>query len=44
MHFWSSVTKYGQKPGQAKAARILGMTLRQIAYRIQTLNIEVKRF
>ncbi|MDD2884092.1 MAG: nif-specific transcriptional activator NifA [Dechloromonas sp.] len=29
---------------QAKAARILGMTPRQIAYRIQTLNIEVKQF
>jgi len=29
---------------QAKAARILGMTSRQIAYRIQTLNIEVKQF
>jgi len=28
---------------QAKAARILGMTPRQIAYRIQTLNIEVKQ-
>jgi Nif-specific regulatory protein len=26
------------------AARILGMTPRQIAYRIQTLNIEVKQF
>ena len=29
---------------QAKAARILGMTPRQIAYRIQTLDIEVKQF
>ncbi|MGB4467335.1 MAG: nif-specific transcriptional activator NifA [Azovibrio sp.] len=29
---------------QAKAARILNMTPRQIAYRIQTLNIEVKQF
>ncbi len=29
---------------QAKAARLLGMTPRQIAYRIQTLNIEVKQF
>ncbi|MEY4593064.1 MAG: hypothetical protein RIR18_1959 [Pseudomonadota bacterium] len=29
---------------QAKAARVLGMTPRQIAYRIQTLNIEVKQF
>ena len=29
---------------RAKAARILGMTPRQIAYRIQTLNIEVKQF
>lgn len=29
---------------QAKAARLLGMTPRQIAYRIQTLNIEVKLF
>jgi len=29
---------------QAKAARILGMSPRQIAYRIQTLNIEVKQF
>lgn len=28
---------------QAKAARLLGMTPRQIAYRIQTLNIKVKR-
>ena len=28
---------------QAKAARILGMTPRQIAYRIQTLNIEVRQ-
>ncbi len=28
---------------QAKAARMLGMTPRQIAYRIQTLNIEVKQ-
>ncbi|MBK1680842.1 nif-specific transcriptional activator NifA [Rhodocyclus tenuis] len=29
---------------QAKAARLLGMTPRQIAYRIQTLNIPVKQF
>jgi Nif-specific regulatory protein len=29
---------------QAKAARLLGMTPRQIAYRIQTLAIEVKQF
>ncbi len=29
---------------QAKAARILGMTPHQIAYRIQPLNIEVKQF
>ncbi len=29
---------------QAKAARLLGMTPRQIAYRIQTLGIEVKSF
>ncbi len=29
---------------QAKAARILGMTPRQIAYRIQTLKIRVKQF
>ena len=29
---------------QAKAARLLDMTPRQIAYRIQTLNIEVKQF
>lgn len=29
---------------QAKAARILGMTPRQIAYRIQTLSIEVRQF
>ncbi|MBB1073493.1 nif-specific transcriptional activator NifA [Rhodoferax sp. 4810] len=29
---------------QAKAARLLGMTPRQIAYRIQTLNIKVKQF
>ncbi|MEW5890234.1 MAG: nif-specific transcriptional activator NifA [Pseudomonadota bacterium] len=28
---------------QARAARLLGITPRQIAYRIQTLNIEVKR-
>jgi Nif-specific regulatory protein len=28
---------------QAKAARLLGMTPRQIAYRIQTLNIRVRR-
>jgi Nif-specific regulatory protein len=29
---------------QAKAARLLGMTPRQIAYRIQTLNIKMRRF
>jgi len=29
---------------QAKAARLLGMTPRQIAYRILTLNIQVKQF
>lgn len=29
---------------QAKAARLLNMTPRQIAYRIQTLNIRVKQF
>ncbi|MCK9283667.1 MAG: nif-specific transcriptional activator NifA [Rhodocyclaceae bacterium] len=29
---------------QAKAARLLGMTPRQIAYRIQILNIDVKQF
>lgn len=29
---------------QAKAARLLGMTPRQIAYRIQTLDIAVKQF
>jgi Nif-specific regulatory protein len=29
---------------QAKAARLLGMTPRQIAYRIQTLDIHVKQF
>ena len=29
---------------QAKAARLLGMTPRQIAYRVQILNIEVKQF
>ncbi len=29
---------------QAKAARLLGMTPRQIAYRIQTLAIDVKQF
>jgi len=29
---------------QAKAARLLGMTPRQIGYRIQTLNIRVKQF
>ena len=29
---------------QAKAARLLGMTPRQIAYRIQTLAIEVRQF
>jgi Nif-specific regulatory protein len=28
---------------QAKAARLLNMTPRQIAYRIQTLNIKVRR-
>jgi Nif-specific regulatory protein len=28
---------------QARAARLLGITPRQIAYRIQTLNIEVKQ-
>jgi Nif-specific regulatory protein len=28
---------------QAKAARLLGMTPRQIAYRIQTLNIRVRQ-
>ena len=28
---------------QARAARLLGMTPRQIAYRVQTLNIEVKQ-
>ena len=28
---------------QARAARLLGMTPRQIAYRIQTLNIEVRQ-
>ena len=28
---------------QARAARLLGMTPRQIAYRILTLNIEVKK-
>jgi Nif-specific regulatory protein len=28
---------------QAKAARILGMSPRQIAYRIQTMNIHVRR-
>ncbi|WP_370978111.1 nif-specific transcriptional activator NifA [Agaribacterium sp. ZY112] len=28
---------------QAKAARLLGMTARQIAYRIQTLNINVRK-
>jgi Nif-specific regulatory protein len=28
---------------QAKAARLLGMTPRQIAYRIQTLNIQVRQ-
>ena len=27
---------------QAKAARLLGMTPRQIGYRIQTLNIKVR--
>jgi Nif-specific regulatory protein len=29
---------------QAKAARLLGMTPRQIAYRIQTLNIQMRQF
>jgi Nif-specific regulatory protein len=29
---------------QARAARLLGMTPRQIAYRIQTLNIRMRRF
>lgn len=29
---------------QAKAARLLGMTPRQIAYRIQILNIQIKQF
>jgi Nif-specific regulatory protein len=29
---------------QAKAARLLNMTPRQIAYRIQTLNIKVRQF
>lgn len=29
---------------QAKAARLLNMTPRQIAYRIQTLNIQVKKY
>jgi Nif-specific regulatory protein len=29
---------------KAKAARLLNMTTRQIDYRIQTLNIEIKRF
>ena len=29
---------------QAKAARLLNMTPRQIAYRILTLGIEVKQF
>ena len=29
---------------QAKAARLLGMTPRQIAYRIQTLNIKMRHF
>jgi len=28
---------------QAKAARLLGMTPRQIAYRVQTLNIKVRQ-
>ena len=28
---------------QAKAARLLNMTPRQIAYRIQTMNIDVKK-
>ena len=28
---------------QAKAARLLGMTPRQIAYRIQQLNIQVRK-
>ncbi|MGB0723761.1 MAG: helix-turn-helix domain-containing protein, partial [Gammaproteobacteria bacterium] len=29
---------------QAKAARLLNMTPRQIAYRIQTLNIQMRKF
>ena len=29
---------------QSNAARLLGMTPRQIAYGIQTLNIKVKQF
>ena len=29
---------------QAKAARLLGMTPRQIGYRIQTLNIKVQQY
>jgi Nif-specific regulatory protein len=28
---------------QAKAARLLGMTPRQIAYRVQTLNIHMRK-
>ncbi len=28
---------------QAKAARLLGMTPRQIAYRVQILNIKMRR-
>ena len=43
----NDATRHCKKsPGwvQAKAARLLNMTPRQIAYRIQTLNIEVKQF
>ncbi|MCG6862157.1 MAG: hypothetical protein LJE70_12900 [Chromatiaceae bacterium] len=29
---------------QAKATRLINMTPRQIAYRIQTLNIRVRQF
>jgi len=29
---------------QAKAARLLGMTPRQIAYRIQILHIQISQF
>lgn len=29
---------------QAKAARLLGMTPRQIAYRLRTLNIKIRQF